>query len=89
MIRFYGFDFNGLMRLPIRTFWSMNAMIERVRSEEVLAILPAHAVTMGGDGVGKIVDSLRQKIGTTSVVEQVAATEQDYARMQRMFGGEV
>lgn len=85
-MRFYGLSDEQVMGLPIRKFWLMDRMIDRIRSEEILAWLPAHFSAMGGEHVPKTVEDLRRRVGRPSVVEQVRMTREDEEKLQRLFG---
>lgn len=61
-----------MMKLPIRTFWGLNRQISRIRADEALALIPAHAVASMGAKIDKICEQLRQEIGpiVVQVVER-------------------
>lgn len=85
-MRFYGLGFVELHAMPIRAFWLLNGMIDRIRAEETLEILPAHTVAMGGNHVGAIVEALHGRIGRPQVVETVRSSDHDIAAARRLFG---
>lgn len=72
--------------MPIRAFWKLHEMIDRVRGEEMLDWLPVAGSAMGGDHVQKLVDQLKQRIGTTVIVDQMDMPDYDKVKLKRMFG---
>jgi hypothetical protein len=85
-MRFYGMGFREVLAIPIRTFWAFNAYIDRVRAEEILAVIPAHSVAMGGDHVQGIIDGLQRSIGQPVVTEQYGIDERDKEKLKQRFG---
>lgn len=63
-------------------------MIERVRADETLAVIPALTVAMGGEHVEGIVADYQSRVGTPTVVEQLTMGNQDRNTLQRLFGGQ-
>ena len=86
MMRFYGLGFEAVHRMPIRAFWLLNAMIDRVRAEETLEIMPAHWVARGGEHVPGIIADLRARLGRPMIFEQLTMGAEDIAKAQRLFG---
>ncbi|MGY0777502.1 hypothetical protein ACW7BC_06405 [Azospirillum argentinense] len=86
MMRFYGMSFAAVRQMPIRAFWLLNDMIDRVRAEEVLEILPAHSVAMGGEHVKRIVKGLHSRLGRPQIVEKVTMSDEDIRKARRLFG---
>jgi len=66
-MRFYGTSLTQIMEMPIRIFWKLSNLIDRVRSEEILDWLPAHASAMGGEGVKTLANQLEQRMGTPAI----------------------
>lgn len=72
--------------LPVRTFWHLSKEIDRIRADEIVEWLPAHASAMGGEGIQKLFDRLRERIGSPAVVEQKGIEERDLRRLGELFG---
>lgn len=85
-MRFYGMSFREVRDMPVRTFWKLDQMIGRIRAEEILDWLPAHASAMGGDGVKRLIADLKQRVGRPVVVEQRGIAEGDKRRLGELFG---
>lgn len=85
-MRFYAISFRDMRDLPIRTFWKLNEMIDRVRAEEILDWLPAHASAMGGEGVKDLVTALQNRVGQPVIFEQVTMDQESRSKLERMFG---
>ncbi len=85
-MRFYGETFDSVRRMPLRTFWALNRMIERVRSDEILAALPALSTIMGGEHVTDVVETYRESVGTPTVIEQLTMGDEDKKKLQAIFG---
>ena len=85
-MRFYGESFDGIRRMPIKVFWALNRMIERVRSDEILAGVPALSTVMGGEHVSDVVDGYRERVGNPMIIEQVKMGEDDRKKLQALFG---
>lgn len=85
-MRFYGLSFKDIHALPIIAFWALNGLINRVRAEEILDWLPAHASAMGGEGVKNLADSLEERIGKPIIFEQEKMKDADANALKRHFG---
>ena len=68
-MHFYGQSHDEVMRLPLRTFWSLNANINRLRAEEQLPMI--ELFLLGGMGASQeaitaLRDHLNKQIGETA-----------------------
>ncbi len=79
-------SYQAVRDLPVRTFWHLSKQIDAIRADEIVEWLPAHASAMGGEGVQRFYDQLRERIGTPSVVEQKGIDEQGAKRLSELFG---
>ena len=86
MIRFYGFGYREVLELPLRTFWCLNDQIDRLQCDEHLALMPALGAVMGGDGVKKVVEDMKRRVGNPAVVEQTQMSMEDKDKAKRFFG---
>ena len=78
--------FKGAMDLPIRTFWALNGLVNRVRAEEILDWLPAHASAMGGEGVKNLADSLEARMGNPVVFGNERMGANAKSSLRKNFG---
>ena len=67
-MRFYGQTYSEVMRLPLRTFWSLSANVVRVRAEENLATMELYL--LGGMGASEealksMRDTFQKQMGDT------------------------
>lgn len=85
-IKFYGQSFQEVMDMPIRAFWKLNEMIDRIRAEEMLDWMPVFGTSMGGEHVQKVVNQLKERVGTPIIVEQLEMDEADRQKLKRFFG---
>ena len=81
-------SFQEVRNLPIRAFWKLHEMIDRVRAEEILEWLPAFGTSMGGDGAQQFVDRLSERIGNPWIIDQITASQKDIETAKRLLGGE-
>lgn len=87
VMRFYGLSFSEMMALPIRTFWLLDDMVDRVRSEELLDFLPVYATSMaGGKELRTVIEALKSKKGVPIVTAQYGIKEEDKAKLSKLFG---
>jgi len=63
--------FRDVMDLPLRTFWSLNRNVDRLRAEEEFRHLQvAAAAASAGDGVKTLGEALRGEIGNPTIIEK-------------------
>ena len=79
-------SFKEVRDMPVRAFWLMAQMIDRVRAEEILEWLPAHSSAMGGEGVTKLANALEERMGRPVISEQIKASKADLEKARRLFG---
>ena len=84
-MRFYSLSYEAVMLLPIRVFWMLNSMVDRIRADEALAIMPVHAATMGGEHVEGIVENYKQALGTPLIAEQKKISKQGRDKLKALF----
>lgn len=59
-MRFYSQSYGEVLKLPLRTFWSLSANVVRVRAEEQMSLMDLHL--LGGMGASQeIVTALQKK----------------------------
>jgi hypothetical protein len=64
VMHFYGLSYKEVLELPLRTFWSFNAQIVRLRSEEQLSMI--ELFLLGGMGASEqAVTSIRGHLNKT------------------------
>lgn len=85
--RFYGMSFTEVRDMPVRSFWLMNRMIERVRAEEMLDWMPVHSTAMGGKHVEGIARDLKNRMGEPVIQDRIKASKTDVQRAKALFGG--
>jgi hypothetical protein len=73
-MREYSMGFREVMKLPLRTFWSLNRNVDRLRAEQDLRSLQVSAAAQsageGGEGIKFLSDHLRGEIGSPIVLEK-------------------
>lgn len=58
---FYSMSYNEVRDMPLRTFWSFNAQVRRLRAEERLGLIEMYL--LGGMGTDKaMLDQLRDRL---------------------------
>lgn len=66
--------FADVMELPLRTFWSLNRNVDRLRAEQDIRSLQvataAQTVEDGGDAVKFLSEHLRMEIGSPIIIEK-------------------
>lgn len=82
-MRFYGMSFLEVMGLPLRTFWSLNANVSRLRAEEHISMI--ELFLMGGMGatqesVTQLRESLNKQMGEPAVMR--ARPKEDHQQTQ-------
>jgi hypothetical protein len=84
-MRFYSLSYEAVMLLPIRVFWMLNSMVDRIRADEALAIMPVHAATMGGEHVEGIVESYKRALGEPLVAQQKTITKEGKDKLKALL----
>jgi uncharacterized protein YdaU (DUF1376 family) len=74
-MREYSMKHGDVMDLPLRTFWSLNRNVDRLRAEEDLRSLQVSAAAQsvgegGGEAVKFLSEHLRGEIGSPIVIEK-------------------
>lgn len=85
-MRFYGMGHDEVMALPHKLFFFLSAQIDRIRSEEILDLMPALGCVMGGDHVSGVFESLKSRVGTPLIAEQIVASKEDIRRAKAKLG---
>jgi len=65
-MRFYGYTYREVQKLPIRNFWWLLKLIDRVTAEEDLRSLDIMTAAMGGDkdSILRFRQELSERVGT-------------------------
>jgi hypothetical protein len=73
-MREYSMKFRDVMELPLRTFWSLNRQVDRLRAEEDVRQLQiataAASAGEGGEGVKFLGEHLQTEIGRPMVIQK-------------------
>lgn len=76
-------NYQEVLDLPVRTFWFLNAQIDRLSAEETLrGIDLALAGQMDGKGIKHLQERLTQKIGLIVKADE----KPDFEGLQRLKG---
>lgn len=67
-MRFYGLTYAELMATPIKTFWFMNASIDRINAQEDMRSLSVAVCSQGGEIALNHRERLVLEIGTVVTV---------------------
>lgn len=69
-MRHYALGYREALSLPIRTFWLMNATVNRLDAEHSLRMLEVMAASRSGEGYEGLRESLLKEMGTMMVMEE-------------------
>jgi hypothetical protein len=73
-MREYPMGFREVMQLPLRTFWSLNRYIDRLRAEEDLRSLQvavaASTAGEGGKSIEFLTEHLQSEVGRPMVIQK-------------------
>lgn len=58
-----------VMKLPVRAFWLLSDMIERVRADEKIHALDVGVASEGGEACENLSKRLQQTVGTVLVLD--------------------
>lgn len=80
--------FNEVMELPTTFFWTLNRNLSRLFAEEDLrAITVARAgQVQSADAIKEITESLRQEMGTTTVITNEVFDRSGYNKLKALAG---
>jgi len=75
----FGTDPQHLLAMPVRLFWSMAGVIERLEAAQNLSLFDVMSVAQAGDAEikNKFREALRQRLGHTSRVEKPRSSGAD------------
>lgn len=82
-MRFYGQSYSEVMRLPLRTFWSLNANVVRLRAEEAIPMI--ELFLLGGNGatseaITAIRKHLQEQMGTPAQTKVSVSNDEETTR---------
>jgi hypothetical protein len=63
-MHFYALSYSEMMALPIKTFWFMNATIDRINAQKDMRSLNVAVCGQGGEGATDYREKLILEIGT-------------------------
>jgi hypothetical protein len=66
----YGMDYKKVRELPLRTFWSLNRQVDRLRAEKEQRLLRIHSAAEHPETVKALADSLNGQIATPVIFEK-------------------
>lgn len=92
-MNFYSMSYPEVLALPLRTFWSLNAQITRLRAEEQLGMI--EMFMLGGMGAsGEVVKELRQmlskqmgdpvKVSRNKQIDDAATTQEGMKKLREL-----
>jgi hypothetical protein len=85
-MRFYGADYWDVLKWPLKTFWSMQRQVDRLRAEEDQRSLQIAAAVQGGEAAVKLQEELARQIGEPVVKEMIFNTDQ-FDKLKEKFKG--
>lgn len=75
-----------VLALPLRTFWSFNRQVDRLRAEAEQRQLRVLVSSESPEGVKALAEHLEREIGMPVVVEKALDTK-TFAELQKKFSG--
>jgi hypothetical protein len=69
-MREYSMEYPAVLRLPLRTFWSLNRQVDRLRAEAEQRLLRLHSAAEHPEAVKSLSESLVNSIGTPVLYEK-------------------
>ena len=76
-MHFYGFDYQKVLALPIKTFWAIDRQINRVRAEADLRGMRVASTSMGGEGVQALQEMLLGEMGEPIRLDPIKSAVRD------------
>lgn len=83
-MHFYSVDYRQVLKWPLRTFWSMNRQIDRLRAEAEQRTLRLHSAVEDPKAVKALNEDLNKQIQTPVVVEKKFDADGFKALQERM-----
>lgn len=84
-MREYGQDYWAVLKWPLRTFWSMNRQISRLRAEDDQRVLRVHSAVEDPNAVKSLNEDLNAQIQTPVVIEKKFDAD-GFASLQKRLG---
>lgn len=81
-MHFYGFDYQKVMDLPIKTFWAIDRQINRVRAEADLRAMRVSSSSMGGEGAQTLQETLLGEMGEPIRLDPIKSAIRDKAGVE-------
>lgn len=66
----YSMEYPAVLRLPLRTFWSLNRQIDRIRAEREQRLLRLYSAAQEPKAAEKLAESLEGQIGKPVIFEK-------------------
>lgn len=87
-MREYGMDYPAVLKLPLKTFWSLNKQVNRLRAEADQRLLRLFASAQSPEAYKETQQSLSNEVESPTVVQK-GFDEDQFLRLQSKFGGKV
>lgn len=84
VMREYGQGYWDVLSLPIKTFWSLNRQVNRLRAEADIRSLRITSAAASGEAATKLHDELQREIETPVLVEK-KFDEAKFLELQQKF----
>jgi hypothetical protein len=85
MRNYGGMSYRETLKLPIKTFWSLNRQVDRLRAEEDQRQLRLANAAQSAEGAKSLTEELSREIGTPVVMEKKFDADA-FANLQDKFG---
>lgn len=80
----YGMTYWEVRKLPLRTFWSLNRQIDRLRAERDQRQMRIAAAVQNAEAAGQLSESLRLELDSPVVIERKFDAEK-FKELQEKF----
>lgn len=84
-MREFGMGYFETLALPLKTFWSLNRQVSRLRAEEDIRSMGNTSAVNSAEGFEARMRNLQSEIGTPSLVVK-RLDEDAFMRLKKQFG---
>lgn len=80
--REYGMTYGEVLKLPLRTFWSFNRQVDRLRAEEDQRSLRVASSAQSAEGAKALTEQLKEELASPVVIER-SFDEEGWQRLKQ------